>query len=138
MGSQKRPQESRGVLDSNQIHKSANGHVQPLESRGGAGSVGERVEGQDMSQLLKPDQEILRTRIRFALRRATGFVFDIDAMLRKPELRARRIGLWRDVATGELNSLLDQLETEFQADAEHDEEERTVVLRREELEALRR
>ena len=74
-----------------------------------------------MSQLLKPDQEILRSRIRFALRRATGMVFDIDAMLRKPELRARRIGLWRDVATGELNSLLDQLETEFQADAEHDE-----------------
>ena len=92
-----------------------------------------------MSQLLKPDQEILRTRIRFALRRATGFVFDIDAMLRKPELRARRIGLWRDVATEELNSLLDQLETEFQADAEHDDdEERTVVLRREELDALRR
>ena len=91
-----------------------------------------------MSQLLKPDQEILRTRIRFALRRATGFVFDIDAMLRKPELRARRIGLWRDVATEELNSLLDRLETEFQADAEHDDEERTVVLRREEMDALRR
>ena len=69
-----------------------------------------------MNQLLTPDQEILRTRIRFALRRATGFVFDIDAMLRKPELRARRIGLWRDVATEELNSLLDQLETEFQSD----------------------
>ena len=69
-----------------------------------------------MSYVLKPDQEILRARIRFALRRATGFVFDIDAMLRKPELRARRIGLWRDVATDELSSLLDQLETEFQSD----------------------
>ena len=85
-----------------------------------------------MSDVLKPDQEILRARIRFALRRATGFVFDIDAMLRKPELRARRIGLWRDVATDELSSLLDQLETEFQADAaaDDDEAQRTVVLRR--------
>jgi hypothetical protein len=85
-----------------------------------------------MSQLLTPDQEILRTRIRFALRRATGFVFDIDAMLRKPELRARRIGLWRDVATGELNSLLDQLETEFQHDAADDEDDadRTIVVHR--------
>ena len=74
-----------------------------------------------MDQLLTPNQEILRNRIRFALRRATGFVFDIDAMLRKPELRARRIGLWRDIATEELNSLLDQLETEFQVDAaDHD------------------
>ena len=92
-----------------------------------------------MSQLLKPDQEILRTRIRFALRRATGFVFDIDAMLRKPELRARRIGLWRDVATDELNSLLDQLETEFQADAEHDDPAGAVIVpRREEAPALRR
>ncbi len=91
-----------------------------------------------MSQLLTPHQEILRSRIRFALRRATGFVFDIDAMLRKPELRARRIGLWRDIATGELNSLLDQLETEFQVDAEHDDEERTVVLRRGELDGLHR
>jgi len=90
-----------------------------------------------MSQLLTPDQEILRTRIRFALRRVTGFVFDIDAMLRKPELRARRIGLWRDVATGELNSLLDQLETEFQADAEHDDEERTVVIRPQQAQASR-
>jgi hypothetical protein len=90
-----------------------------------------------MNQLLTPDQEILRTRIRFALRRVTGFVFDIDAMLRKPKLRARRIGLWRDVATGELNSLLDQLETEFQADAEHDEEERTVVIRPQEAHASR-
>lgn len=85
-----------------------------------------------MSQLLTPDQEILRARIRFALRRVTGFVFDIDAMLQKPEIRSRRIGLWRDVATGELSSLLDQLETEFQSDfgADHDDAERTVVMRR--------
>lgn len=62
---------------------------------------------------LTPDQEILRSRIRFALRRATGFVFDIDAMLRKPELRSRRIGLWRAVESRELSTLLDQLETEF-------------------------
>ena len=91
-----------------------------------------------MSHLLTPDQEILRTRIRFALRRATGFVFDIEAMLSRPELRARRIGLWRDVATEELNSLLDQLETEFQVDPEHDDEDRTVVIRREELNSLQR
>jgi len=75
-----------------------------------------------MSDLLKPHQEILRARIRFALRRATGFVFDVDAMLRKPELRARRIGLWRDIASEELSSLLDQLETEFQADPEPEPE----------------
>jgi hypothetical protein len=61
-------------------------------------------------------QEILRTRIRFALRRATGFVVDIDAMLSRPDLRARRIATWRAVATPELNSLLDQLESELQAD----------------------
>ncbi len=73
-----------------------------------------------MSDLLKPHQAILRARIRFALRRATGFLFDIDAMLRKPELRARRIGLWRNLASEELSSLLDQLETEFQADADHE------------------
>ena len=83
-----------------------------------------------MNQLLSPDQEILRARIRFALRRVTGFVFDIDAMLSKPELRSKRIGLWRDVASDELSSLLDQLETEFQVDDEHEEEERTIVMRR--------
>jgi hypothetical protein len=86
----------------------------------------------NVNELLTPHQEILRNRIRFALRRATGFVFDIDAMLRKPELRAKRIGLWRDVADGELSSLLDQLETEFQADAadQDDDADRTVVIRR--------
>ena len=93
-----------------------------------------------MSQLLTPNQEILRNRIRFALRRATGFVFDIDAMLRKPELRAKRIGLWRDVADHELSSLLDQLETEFQADAadSDDDAERTIVIRRPEASAVHR
>jgi hypothetical protein len=85
-----------------------------------------------MNQVLTPNQEILRARIRFALRRVTGMVFDIDAMLQKPQLRSRRIGLWRDVATDELSSLLDQLETEFQSDfgADHDDAERTVVTRR--------
>jgi hypothetical protein len=95
--------------------------------------------GKTMTCVLKPDQEILRARIRFALRRVTGFVFDIDAMLRKPELRARRIGLWRDVATDELSSLLDQLETEFQADAADDDDaERTIVVRRPEPDPARR
>ena len=85
-----------------------------------------------MSHVLTPGQEILRARIRFALRRVTGFAFDIDAMLRRPEMRAKRIGLWRDVATDELTSLLDQLETEFQADEEGDQADadRTVVMRR--------
>ena len=92
-----------------------------------------------MSQLLTPNQAILRNRIRFALRRATGFVFDIEAMLRKPELRAKRIGVWRDVADHELSSLLDQLETEFQADpADEEEAERTVVIRRPEVDATQR
>ena len=67
-------------------------------------------------------------------------MFDIEAMLRKPELRAKRIGVWRDVADHELSSLLDQLETEFQADAADDEEEaeRTVVIRRPEAGAAHR
>src|SRR4051812_10017337 len=71
--------------------------------------------GTTMSDVLTPGQEILRARIRFALRRATGFVFDIDAMLRKPEMRSRRIGLWRDVADDDLSSLLDQHKPESQA-----------------------
>jgi len=92
-----------------------------------------------MSQVLTPRQEILRARIRFALRRATGFVFDIDAMLNRPELRSRRIGLWRDVADHELSSLLDELETEFQHDdADDDSAERTVVMRRVEPGTARR
>ncbi len=92
-----------------------------------------------MSHVLTPRQEILRARIRFALRRVTGFEFDIDAMLRKPEMRSRRIGLWRDVATGELSGLLDQLETEFQSDFgdDDDDADRTVVMRRVETDASR-
>ncbi len=70
-----------------------------------------------LTDVRRPEEQILRTRIRFALRRATGVVFDIDAMLRKPEFRERRIRLWRDVGSDELSSLLDQLETEFQADS---------------------
>jgi len=58
-------------------------------------------------------REILRARIRFALRRASGFVFDVDAMLRRPEQRARRIALWRSFGSIELNQLLDQLEIEL-------------------------
>jgi hypothetical protein len=69
-----------------------------------------------MTDARRPEKQILRTRIRFALRRATGMVFDIDAMLGKPEFRARRISLWRDVGSHQLSSLLDQLETEFQVD----------------------
>ena len=69
-----------------------------------------------MTDARRPEEQILRTRIRFALRRATGMVFDIDAMLGKPEVRARRIRLWRDVGSHELSSLLDQLETGFHAD----------------------
>ena len=92
-----------------------------------------------MSHVLTPGQEILRARIRFALRRVTGFEFDIDAMLRKPEMRSKRIGLWRDVATGELSGLLDQLETEFQSDFgdDDDDADRTVVMRRVEVDASR-
>jgi len=60
-------------------------------------------------------------------------------MLRKPELRAKRIGLWRNVADHELSSLLDQLETEFQVDAADEEEaERTVILRRPEADTVNR
>ncbi len=69
-----------------------------------------------MTDVSRPERDILRARIRFALRRATGLVFDIDAMLRRPELRASRIRVWRDVGSDELSSLLDQLETELQAD----------------------
>ena len=138
MGVKKAPRKFVVALNYNQIQIATTATGQPLEGLEARVLPGSAWRVKTMNQLLKPDQEILRTRIRFALRRATGFVFDIDAMLRKPELRARRIGLWRDVATEELNSLLDQLETEFQADAEHDDEERTIVMRREEMHALRR
>jgi len=63
-------------------------------------------------------REILRARVRFALRRASGFVFDIDAMLRRPEQHARRIALWRSFGSAELNHLLDLLEVDLRD--EHD------------------
>lgn len=61
---------------------------------------------------------ILHNRIKFAVRRCTGRVVDMDAMLGRPELRAPRIRAWRAIGSAGLNELLDQLETEFQQDAE--------------------
>jgi len=136
LGSEKPPQDAVARLD--WMHKSRIGAGR-VPSRVRSEKAGERAEGFEMNELLTPNQEILRNRIRFALRRATGFVFDIDAMLRKPELRAKRIGLWRNVADHELSSLLDQLETEFQVDAADEEEaERTVILRRPEADTVNR
>ena len=60
--------------------------------------------------------QILRMRICFALRRATGVVFDIDAMLSRPHLLSRRLEIWRAVGSQELNGLLDQLESELHSD----------------------
>jgi len=68
--------------------------------------------------------QILRMRIGFALRRATGVVFDVDAMLSRPNLRSRRLEIWRAVGSDELNSLLDQLETQFGADEAEQAEQR--------------
>jgi|GEM_PF-1006612 len=59
---------------------------------------------------------ILRNRIKFAVRRCTGRVVDMDAMLGRPELRAPRIRAWRQIGSAGLNALLDQLESEFQQD----------------------
>jgi len=64
--------------------------------------------------------QILKMRICFALRRATGVVFDVDAMLSRPHLLSRRLEIWRAVGSDELNSLLDQLESEL---GEHDGDE---------------
>jgi hypothetical protein len=61
---------------------------------------------------------ILHNRIKFAVRRCTGLVVDMDAMLGRPELREPRIRAWRAIGSAGLNELLDQLETEFQQDAE--------------------
>jgi len=61
--------------------------------------------------------QILRMRIGFALRRATGVVFDVDAMLSRPHLLSKRLEIWRAVGSDELNSLLDQLESQL---GEHD------------------
>jgi len=65
--------------------------------------------------------QILRMRICFALRRATGVVFDVDAMLSKPHLLSRRLKIWREVGSNELNGLLDQLESELGSGFDGDE-----------------
>jgi hypothetical protein len=59
---------------------------------------------------------ILRMRIGFAIRRATGKVIDVDAMLSRPHLLARRLDTWRAVGSTELNTLIEQLERELAAD----------------------
>jgi hypothetical protein len=56
-------------------------------------------------------QLILRMRIGFALRRFTGVTYDVDAMLARPDVRARRLALWRNAGCSELNELLDELES---------------------------
>jgi len=61
---------------------------------------------------------ILLNRIKFAVRRCTGRVVDMDAMLGRPELRAPRIRAWRQIGSAGLNELLDQLESEFQQEGE--------------------
>jgi hypothetical protein len=63
------------------------------------------------------NSQILKMRICFALRRATGVVFDVDAMLSRPHLLSKRLEIWRAVGSDDLNSLLDQLESEL---GEHD------------------
>jgi len=59
---------------------------------------------------------ILRNRIKFAVRRCTGRVVDMDAMLGRPELRGPRIRAWRQLGSAGLDELLDQLESEFEQD----------------------
>ena len=61
--------------------------------------------------------DILRNRIKFAVRRCTGRLVDMDAMLGRPELRVPRIHAWRQIGSPELDALLDQLESEFAHDA---------------------
>ncbi|MFL6630083.1 MAG: hypothetical protein ACJ8IK_20565 [Burkholderiaceae bacterium] len=70
---------------------------------------------------------ILRNRIKFAVRRCTGLVVDMEAMLGRPELRAPRIRAWRKFGSAGLNRLLDQLETEFQQDSGFDDGETSAV-----------
>ncbi len=65
---------------------------------------------------MQSESIILRNRIKFAVRRSTGLVVDMDAMLGRPELRAPRIRAWRQIGSPDLNQLLDQLESEFQQD----------------------
>ena len=64
---------------------------------------------------MNSESSILRNRIKFAVRRCTGRVVDMDAMLR-PESRAPRIRAWRQIGSAGLNELLDQLESEFEHD----------------------
>ena len=73
-----------------------------------------------MSRFNPLEKDILRTRIAFALRRTTGVLFDVDAMLRRPEQRARRIQIWREINSPELNGLLDQLDTQLQSEYEEE------------------
>jgi len=70
---------------------------------------------------MNSQSDILRNRIKFAVRRCTGRVVDMDAMLGRPELRGPRIRAWRQIGSAGLNALLDQLESEFQDDAESQE-----------------
>ena len=60
---------------------------------------------------------ILRNRIKFAVRRCTGRVVDMEAMLGRPEVRVPRIHSWRQLGSPDLDVLLDQLESEFEQDA---------------------
>ena len=75
-----------------------------------------------MGRVNPNEKGILRARIAFALRRVTGKLVDVDAMLRRPEQRARRIAPWRQLATPELNSLLDQLDTQLLSELEDEAE----------------
>ena len=67
---------------------------------------------------MNSQSDILRNRIKFAVRRCTGRLVDMDAMLGRPELRVPRIHAWRQIGSPELDALLDQLESEFAQDAD--------------------
>ena len=62
---------------------------------------------------------ILRYRIKFAVRRCTGRLVDMETMLGRPEVRVPRIHAWRQLGSPDLDALLDQLESEFEQDAGH-------------------
>ena len=62
---------------------------------------------------------ILRNRIKFAVRRCTGRLVDMETMLGRPEVRVPRIHAWRQLGSPDLDALLDQLESEFEQDAAH-------------------
>ena len=63
---------------------------------------------------MNSESSILRNRIKFAVRRCTGRLVDMDAMIGRPELRVPRIREWRRIGSQRLNALLDQLENEFE------------------------